>query len=49
MTNTSLDVKVRQLQPATLAYIRHIGPYKGDTALFRGSSAGFLLGPGRVD
>jgi AraC family transcriptional regulator len=35
MTNTSLDVKVRQLPPATLAYIRHIGPYKGDTALFR--------------
>ena len=35
MTNTSLEVQVRHLAPATLAYIRHIGPYKGDTALFR--------------
>ena len=35
MTNTRLDVQVRRLAPATIAYIRHIGPYKGDTALFR--------------
>jgi AraC family transcriptional regulator len=35
MTNIQLDVQVRRLAPATLAYIRHIGPYKGDTALFR--------------
>ena len=35
MTNTSIDVQVRRLAPATLAYIRHVGPYKGDTALFR--------------
>jgi AraC family transcriptional regulator len=35
MTNIPFEVKVRRLPPATLAYIRHIGPYKGDTALFR--------------
>ncbi len=35
MTNIPLEVQVRCLAPATLAYIRHIGPYKGDTALFR--------------
>ena len=35
MTNITLEVQVRRLVPATLAYIRHIGPYKGDTALFR--------------
>ena len=35
MTNTKLDVQVRTRAPATLAYIRHIGPYKGDTELFR--------------
>jgi AraC family transcriptional regulator len=35
MTSSPLDVKVRRLAPATLAYIRHSGPYKGDTALFR--------------
>ena len=35
MTNMPFEVKVRRLPPATLAYIRHIGPYKGDTALFR--------------
>lgn len=31
----TLDVQVRNLEPATLAYLRHIGPYKGDAALFR--------------
>lgn len=35
MTNIPFEVKVRRLAPATLAYIRHIGAYKGDTALFR--------------
>ena len=35
MTNFPLDVRVRHLAPATLAYLRHVGPYKGDTALFR--------------
>jgi AraC family transcriptional regulator len=35
MTNIPFEVQVRRLAPATLAYIRHIGPYKGDTALFR--------------
>jgi AraC family transcriptional regulator len=35
MTNVQLEVQVCRLAPATLAYIRHIGPYKGDTALFR--------------
>ena len=30
----SLDVEVKELQPMHVAYIRHIGPYKGDTALF---------------
>lgn len=35
MTNCPLQVKVRDIPPATIAYIRHVGPYKGDTALFR--------------
>ena len=35
MTSHPLEVQVRHLAPATLAYLRHIGPYKGDTALFR--------------
>lgn len=35
MTKIPFEVQVRRLTPATLAYIRHIGPYKGDTALFR--------------
>jgi AraC family transcriptional regulator len=35
LPNTSIDVRVRTLPPATLAYIRHIGTYKGDAALFR--------------
>jgi AraC family transcriptional regulator len=30
-----LDVQVRHLAPETVAYLRHIGPYKGDTNLFR--------------
>jgi AraC family transcriptional regulator len=35
MTNVGLGVQVHRLAPATIAYIRHVGPYKGDTALFR--------------
>jgi AraC family transcriptional regulator len=35
MTRYPLEVQVRHLAPATLAYLQHIGPYKGDTALFR--------------
>jgi AraC family transcriptional regulator len=35
MTSYPLEVHVRHMAPATLAYLRHIGPYKGDTALFR--------------
>ena len=35
MTQLPFDVHVRRLAPATLAYLRHVGPYKGDTALFR--------------
>ena len=30
----SLDVRVKELPQMHVAYIRHIGPYKGDTALF---------------
>jgi AraC family transcriptional regulator len=35
MTTCTLNVEVRRLTPATIAYIRHVGPYKGDTALFQ--------------
>jgi AraC family transcriptional regulator len=35
MNNVTLDVQVGRLAPATIAYLRHVGPYKGDTALFR--------------
>jgi len=35
MTTIPFQVQVRRLAPETIAYIRHIGPYKGDTALFR--------------
>jgi AraC family transcriptional regulator len=28
-------IRVQRLAPETIAYIRHIGPYKGDPALFR--------------
>jgi AraC family transcriptional regulator len=31
----NLDVHVRPLPPLTLAYLRHLGPYQGDFALFR--------------
>ena len=35
MNSAPFEVQVRRLAPTTLAYIRHVGPYKGDTALFR--------------
>jgi AraC family transcriptional regulator len=44
-----LTVQVRDLAPATLAYLRHVGPYKGDAALFGGSLSSSLRGPGRAD
>ena len=53
MTKIPLEVQVRRLAPATLAYIRHIGPYKGNTALcrrlftqlFAWAGASGLMGP----
>jgi AraC family transcriptional regulator len=35
MTKIPFEVRVQRLAPETIAYIRHIGPYKGDTTLFR--------------
>jgi AraC family transcriptional regulator len=35
MTKIPFQVRVQRLAPETIAYIRHIGPYKGDTTLFR--------------
>lgn len=34
-TRCSLEVHVRTLEPYTIAYLRHVGPYKGDAVLFR--------------
>jgi AraC family transcriptional regulator len=34
MENIPLKVEVKQLPKMTVAYVRHIGPYKGDSALF---------------
>ena len=34
-TRCSLEVQVRPLEPRTIAYLRHVGAYKGDAALFR--------------
>ena len=31
-----MDVRVEDLPEVTIAYIRHVGPYAGDTDLFRG-------------
>lgn len=37
MENTTLKrIEVRELEEMTVAYIRHIGPYKGDSSLFEG-------------
>ena len=30
-----IEVKVRNVTPATIAYLRHVGPYTGDAALFQ--------------
>lgn len=35
MPHFPLDVQVRPLPPLTLAYLRHMGPFMGDVALFR--------------
>jgi AraC family transcriptional regulator len=35
MTHFPIDIQVRTLQPTTLAYLRHVGPYKGNVDLFR--------------
>lgn len=35
MRNIPFEVRVQRLAPETIAYIRHIGPYKGDTRLFK--------------
>jgi AraC family transcriptional regulator len=35
MTQCYLPVRVRKLAPVRIAYLRHLGPYKGDTTLFR--------------
>ena len=35
MTTIPLEVAVRRVAPATIAYLRHVGPYKGNTTLFR--------------
>jgi AraC family transcriptional regulator len=37
MIRCQLDVQVRTVASRTIAYLRHVGPYKGDTALFRRS------------
>jgi AraC family transcriptional regulator len=33
-TNLSVNVEVRELPERHVAYVRHVGPYKGDTGLF---------------
>ncbi len=35
-STSSLNVQVRELPDMPVAYVRHIGPYKGDDKLFRG-------------
>lgn len=35
-TGLETKVEVKELQDTTLAYVRHIGPYVGDSALFEG-------------
>jgi AraC family transcriptional regulator len=34
-TRDDLDVRVEELDEMTVAYVRHVGPYKGDEALFK--------------
>jgi AraC family transcriptional regulator len=33
--NFPIEIKVRRLAPATIAYLRHVGPYMGDFRLFQ--------------
>ena len=33
--NFPIEIKVRRLAPATITYLRHVGPYIGDFALFQ--------------
>jgi AraC family transcriptional regulator len=35
MTKLSFEVQVKKIPPSTIAYLRHVGPYKGDTDLFQ--------------
>ena len=48
MTSTTLNVQVRQLAPATIAYIRHVGPYKGTLNCSADSSPASSRGPDHV-
>jgi AraC family transcriptional regulator len=34
MNNKQADVQVKDFAPMTVAYVRHVGPYKGDSKLF---------------
>lgn len=34
MNSKAVDVNVMDFEPMTVAYVRHVGPYKGDEALF---------------
>lgn len=36
MIGSALDVQVRTLPALNIAYFRHVGPYRGDSALFHG-------------
>lgn len=36
VSDLQTDVKVRDFQQRTVAYVRHVGPYKGDSELFKG-------------
>lgn len=46
MTRTPLQVQVKRLEPRTIAYLRHVGPYNGDTGLFRRLFEKLFPGPG---
>jgi AraC family transcriptional regulator len=34
--NSAIDVEIREIPEMSVAYVRHIGPYQGDSALFEG-------------
>lgn len=36
MEGKTIDVRIDELPPMPVAYVRHTGPYKGDSALFEG-------------